>query len=164
MVRLHIARYKEGGARLVTMSNVRAILKITREGLKDIVADNKYTVYKITDKAILKKLADVEAIKSDQEPIYMGRISELIKVLHKIGAWPLVVKMLKDANKSEPPSSANDIGSRRLDRATNPMPPLPAIIVPSAEHLVSTCDPDDFSPTEERSDREPVFIFSKPGR
>ena len=146
------------------MTNVREILKMERQTFRDFVADNKLEIYYSKDSAVLKRLAEVSALKPDRKQACLGKISHLIRVMNKIGAWPLLLRMFKEAVKSEPPSSANDLGSRRLERATNPMQPLSVVITSATAANDISCDPDEFSPTEERMDREPAFISSKPGR
>ena len=149
------------------MPCVREMLKMNRKQIKKLVDDIKLDVYKTQDPAVIKRLAEVSAIKPDREQAYMGRLSQIITLLDKHGAWPLIVKMLKDVAKSEPPASANDTGSRRLERASDPLQPLP-MVTPSAREDSISCDPDDISSTEERiptrMDREPAFISSRPGR
>lgn len=167
MVRLHVIRYKPGSPRMLTMSCVREMLNMNRKQIKNLVADIRLDVYKTQDPAVLKRLAEVSAIKPGKEQAYIGRLSNIITLLDQNGAWPLIVKMLKDVAKSEPPASANDMGARRLERATNPLQPLP-MLSPSAREDSIDCDPNDISSSDERiptrKDREPAFISSKPGR
>lgn len=182
-VKLRIMRYKQlKGPKLVLVHDMKILLGLTKEAIRDHCNCSKVNMYTEDDKSVQKRLAELGAIKPNKKAFMYVKLSGIIKVVHAVGAWEVLYPMLVAASQSEPPTSANERGSQKLQRATDPWQPLP--LTPAMEIAdlemeelgdQQADEQDDAQEEEEeeeeqggyaqqRNDRGPAFVSARIGR
>jgi len=98
-------------------------------------------------------------------------MSSVIKMVKDVGAWEVILKMLRMAALSEPPVSANELGSQLLERATQPWQPLPLTPYMGRRALEEDAEDTNDQPDNsvellamKRRDRGPAFVSTRMGR
>lgn len=133
---LDIVRYKPNGVRLLIVSQLIPMLRLSAPRFKELVAGMEeesakgkkrglVKIFRERDVAVLRRLQDVGAVSAGAEVVLTVTIKDAIKLMCWAGAWEVLLPPLRVGNKSEPTSSANDLGTSKLDRATAPLQPLP---------------------------------------
>ena len=124
------------------------------------------SIYRQTDEAIRNRLAElgVQPVGDTQAPLLMIKLSSVINMVNRVGAWEVILKMLRLAASSEPPVSANERGSQNLQRATQPWQPLPMLPDRGRDALMTQPEVDDQILVNERLDRGPAFVSTRMGR
>ena len=114
-VSIRIMRYKQPkGPKLVLVHDMKKLLGLTKEAIREHCRDSKVNLYTEDDSAICKRLAELGAIQPKKKAFVQVKLSGIIKVVHAVGAWEVLYGMLVAAFQSEPPSSANERGSQKL--------------------------------------------------
>jgi hypothetical protein len=170
-VRLRILRYKPGGPRLVLVKAMKQLLGLSNDIFMQHLGTD-VSIYKQTDEAIRSRLANLGIGGDSKGELLIMKLSSVIKMVKDVGAWEVILKMLRMAALSEPPVSANELGSQLLERATQPWQPLPLTPYMGRraleEDAEDTNQPDDSVDVEllamKRRDRGPAFVSTRMGR
>jgi len=169
-VRLRILRYKPGGPRLVLVKAMKQLLGLSNDIFMQHLGTD-VSIYKQTDEAIRGRLADLGIEADSKGELLMMKMSSVIKMVKDVGAWEVILKMLRMAALSEPPVSANELGSQLLERATQPWQPLPLTPYMGRRALEEDAEDTNDQPDDsvellaiKRRDRGPAFVSTRMGR
>ena len=132
--RLDIVRYKPTGVRLVIVPQLLRMLRISAPRFKELVAgmeatgennDRLIQIFREKDMCVIRRLQAVGAVAPGAKLVLTVAIKDAIRLIKYGGAWEALLRPLKGGYRSEPPSSANNLGTSKLDRPTAPILPLP---------------------------------------